>query len=324
MAARILITEPIVDSVIENLQKDYTVDVGRRGQFNSVDALCEVIDRYDALMPMLSNPITAEVIEAGENLRIIANHAVGYNNIDIEAAKNANIHVANTPGVLTEACADLTWALLLSVARHLGPAEDFLRDDKFDGWDPLGFLGTELYGQTLGILGMGRIGTAVARRAKGFGLNIIYHNRTEVDAETEQRLNATYVPSPKKLAARSDILSLHCPLTDETHHLVDAEFIEQMPGHAILINTARGPVIDEQALAEALHEKRLAGAGLDVFEDEPKVHPSLLDAPNCVLTPHIGSATLQTRRAIGQKAADAIKGILNDRDPSTIPNLLTA
>jgi glyoxylate reductase len=324
MAARILITEPIVNDVIEDLEAEFRVDVGERGQFNRAGQLVEVIGRYDALLSMLSNPVTEEVIKAGSNLKIVANYAVGYDNIDLKAAQRAGIYVSNTPDVLTEACADFTWALILAVARHIGPAEEYLRRGEYEGWEPLGFMGTELFGSTLGILGMGRIGKAVARRAKGFGMNIIYHNRTQADAETEQRLNATYVYTAAELAAQSDVLSILVPMTEETHHLADAEFISRMPDHALLINTGRGPVVDEKALADALHKKQLGGAGLDVFEEEPAVHPHLLDAPNCVITPHISSATLQTRRAIGRLAADAIKGILHGKQPSSISNLITS
>lgn len=323
MNGRILITEPIVDEVIEDLKTEYTVDVGERGQFNQEDDLVDVIGRYDAVLSMLSNPITEKVIEAGSRLKIVANYAVGYDNIDLDAARKAGVHVANTPGVLSESCADLTWALILSVARHLKPAENYLRAGKYTVWEPLGFLGMEISGSTLGILGMGGIGRAVARRAKGFGMNVLYHNRNQVAPKIEQQLNASYVASPRKLAAQSDVLSIHCPLTEQTHHLVDAELMKQMSSHAIVINTSRGPVIDEKALADALHEHRLAGAGLDVFEEEPLVHPHLLDAPNCVITPHIASATQHTRRNIGRLAADAIKRVLKGR-PSAISNLLTS
>ncbi len=324
MSARILITEPIIDEVIENLRADYTVDVGHRGQFTTEQDLIDIIEPYDALLPMLSNPVTANVIAAGKNLKIIANHAVGCNNIDIEAARKAGVHVANTPGVLTESCADFTLGLILSLARKLRPAENYLRKGNFEGWEPLGFLGQELNGRTLGIFGMGRIGTAVARRAKAFGLKIQYHNRHRVDPTTEQELEAVYAESLKMLAKNADILSLHCPLTDGTHHAIDQAMLKAMPKHALLINTSRGPVVDEQALAEALHEQEIDGVALDVFEDEPNVHPHLLDAPNCILTPHIASATYQSRKDIGQLAADAIRGILEGDPPADIPNLLTA
>ncbi len=322
MAQRVLITEPIVDSAIELLRKHFEVDVGERGAFNSEQQLAKAISNYDALLPMLSNPVTAEVIQAGNKLRIIANHAVGYNNIDLGAAKKAGIKVANTPDVLTESSADCAMALLLAVARKVCEAQAYLREGRFEGWEPLGFLGMELNGRTLGIVGMGRIGTAMARRARAFGMDIIYHNRSRVETEIEEELGATYIPTVQELAGKSDILSLNCPLTDETRHLVNREILEVMPKHAILINTSRGPVVDEAALAEALHQNIIGGAGLDVFEEEPDVHPRLLDAPSCVITPHIASATHTTREAIGMLAAKAIIGVLRGKPDSEIPNLI--
>ncbi len=322
MAQRVLITEPIVDSVIERLEEHFTVEVGERGDYDTEQQLVEAIPSYHALLPMLSNPVTSEVIKAGQNLSIIANHAVGYNNIDLEAAARHGVKVANTPEVLTESSADCTMALLLAAARKICEAQRYLREGHFEGWEPLGFLGMELNGRTLGIVGMGRIGTAVARRAKAFGMNILYHNRNRVDRSIEQELDADYVGDISGLARRSDVLSLHCPLTEETRHLVSAGILDIMPQHALLVNTSRGPVVDEEALAEALHSGTIAGAGLDVFEKEPEVHPRLLSAPNCVLTPHIASATRQTREAIGMLAADAIIGVLGDRDLTDIPNLI--
>lgn len=322
MAKRVLITEPIVESVIQKLQEKYHVDVATRGKFNNEAALIKAIPKYDALLPMLSNPVTAKVIKAGTHLKIIANHAVGYNNIDIEAARQADIKIANTPDVLTESSADCAMALLLATARKICDAQQYLRNGHFDGWEPLGFLGMELNGKTLGIVGMGRIGSALARRANAFGLRIMYHNRSRVPKKREQKLNATYVNSLRELASQSDILSLNCPLTDETHHLINAAILDIMPDHAILINTARGSVVDEQALAEALHSQIIGGAGLDVFENEPEVHPKLLSAKNCVLTPHIASATQHTRESIGMLAADAIIGVLENKPASAIPNLI--
>ena len=307
---------------IQKLHKNYKVDIGRRGEFNTEEHLAAVIPGYDALLSMLSTPVTSTVIEAGKRLKIIANHAVGYNNIDLDAAREAGIKVANTPDVLTESSADCAMALLLSAARKICDAQQYLREGKFDGWEPLGFLGMELNAKTLGILGMGRIGTAVARRAKAFGMNILYHNRNRISKEIEEELSAEYAGDIKELARRSDILSLHCPLTEDTYHAIDAEMLSVMPAHALLINTARGPVVDESALADALHNRIIAGAGLDVFEEEPKIHPKLLSAPNCVLTPHIASATDQTREAIGMLAADAIIGVLEGKPESKIPQLI--
>lgn len=322
MAKRVLITEPIVDSVIQHLRDHYEVVVGKRAEFSNEEALIEAVPGFDALLPMLSCPITANVLSAGDKLKIVANHAVGYNNIDLDAVRNAGIKVANTPDVLTESTADCAMALLLSTARKIVEAQDFLLDGKFDGWDPLGFLGMELNGKTLGILGMGRIGTAVARRAKAFGMDIIYHNRSRVDQETEQQLEAELISDIETLAKRADIISINCPLTDDTYHAIDAAILNLMPEHAIIVNTARGPVIDEAALAEALHNGTIGGAGLDVFEEEPEVHPRLKSAPNCVLTPHIGSATHETREAIGMLAANAIIGVLEGKPDEKIPNLI--
>jgi len=322
MRPRVLITEPIIDSVIHKLKKKFRVDVEERGKYNSEQNLIQDITQYDALLPMLSNPVTADVIHAGKKLKIIANHAVGYNNIDLQAAKNARVKVANTPDVLTESSADLAMALLLNTSRKICEAQQYLRDGHFDGWEPLGFLGMELNGKTLGILGMGRIGTALAERARAFGLKIIYHNRSRISADKEEKLQAKYAESVEELAERSDILSLNCPLTEDTHHIINKHILNIMPDHAILVNTARGPVVDEAALAEALHQQTIAGAGLDVFENEPEVHPRLLSAPNCLVTPHIASATHETRKAIGMLAADAIIGVLEGKPETSIPNLI--
>lgn len=322
MAKRVLITEPIIPSVIDRLKNRYQVDVGERGIYNDEQNLINDISEYDALLPMLSNPITEKVIAAGTNLKVIANHAVGYNNIDIKTAQKHNVAIANTPGVLTDSCAEFTIGLMLAVSRRLFEAQQYLLDGKFNNWEPLGFLGKELNGSTLGIIGMGRIGTGVARRAKALGMDIHYHNRNRVNSDLEQELNATYHSSVKKMVPQSDIITLHCPLTDQTHHLINKEILFLMSDDTILINTSRGPVVDEQALANALHNGSIGGAGLDVFEDEPDLHPKLKNAPHCIRTPHIASASFQTRKAIGMLAADAIIGILENKPASAIPNLI--
>jgi glyoxylate reductase len=322
MSKRVLITEPIIPSVIDKLKKRYEVDVGERGTYNDEQTLIDDIPAYDALLPMLSNPITEKVIAAGANLEIIANHAVGYNNIDLEAAQKYDVVVANTPDVLTDSCAEFTIGLMLTVSRRLVEAQKYLLDGKFNNWEPLGFLGKELNGSTLGVIGMGRIGTGVARRAKALGMQITYHNRSKVDSELEKQLDAQYCSTVQELVAESDITTLHCPLTEETHHLINEEILSLMPGDAILINTSRGPVVDEEALAHALHNETIGGAGLDVFENEPDLHPKLKTAPNCIRTPHIASASHKTREAIGMLAADAIIGVLEGQPASEIPNLI--
>lgn len=319
----ILITEPIPQSVVNFLQNHGNVTVAEKGTFQTEEKLINEIPNYDALLCMLSTPVTEDVLSAGKNLKIVANFAVGYDNIDVEAAHHHGIKVANTPDVLTEACGDYAMGLLLALSRKFKEAEQYLRDGKFTGWEPLGFLGMELRDRTLGIIGMGRIGQAFATRAKAFGMKIIYHNRTPIDPETEKKLEAEYISDHKELARRSDVLSLNCPLTKETHHLVDEKLLGILPDHALLVNISRGAVIDEPALAHALHNKVIAGAALDVFEEEPKVHPDLLSAPNTVLLPHIASATHRTRENIGMLAAEAIVSVLSGKPDEEIPNLIS-
>jgi len=303
---RVLLTEPVFPEVAYLLHQHVELDVGERGVYNTEAALKAVFGQYDGVLSMLSNPITQAVLETAPRLKVIANHAVGYNNIDIDACKSRSIRVANTPGVLTDATADGTLALLLALVRRIPEAQQHLRDGNFDGWHPTGFLGLELRGQVLGIIGMGRIGTAVAERCRAFGMQIIYHNRKRASAPAEARLQATYIKNVHELAQQSDIITLHCPLSDATHHLVDTAFLSVMKESAYLINATRGPVVDEAALAAALHAHQIAGAGIDVYEQEPAIHASLLDAPNTVLTPHITSATHHTRRQMGMLAAAAI------------------
>lgn len=319
----ILITEPIPQTVISRLEKCGNCTVAEKGTYTSEEDLIRDIESYDALLCMLSVPVTRKVLEAGKKLKIVANFAVGYDNIDTEAAHSLGIKVANTPDVLTEACGDFAMGLLLSVSRKFNAAESYLREGHFEGWEPLGFLGMELRGRQLGIIGMGRIGTALAQRARAFGMNIAYHNRSRADAATDKELDAVYYDNHKQLAAESDVLSLNCPLNEQTYHLVDEALLKLMPEHALLINISRGPVVDEAALASALQKGIIAGAGLDVFENEPDVHPELLKAPNCQILPHIASATHRTREAIGMLAADAIEGVLSGKEEQNIPNLIT-
>ncbi len=324
MGFRILVTEPIPASNIHFLQTVGEVTVGEQGQFLTEESLLEVIGHYDALLCMLSTPVTSRVLEAAHQLKIVANFAVGYNNIDIQAAHRYNIYVANTPDVLTESCADFTMGLLLASTRRFNKAEQYLRDGLFTQWEPLGFLGMELSGKKLGIIGMGRIGQSFAKRAQAFGMGIYYHNRTKLTPSIEQTLQASYVEDLDTLLSRSDVVSLHCPLHESTHHLIDAQRLSLMQEHSILLNISRGPVVDEQALAQALHQGQIGGAGIDVYEFEPNVHPDLLTAPNCTLLPHIASATHETRTAIGELAASAIAGVLYKKNPSEIPNLISA
>jgi glyoxylate reductase len=321
---KILVTEPIPEAVLAFLASFAQVSIGEKGRYMHEDALITDLSEVDALLCMLSTPVSRNVLQSAPLLKVVANFAVGYNNIDVEAANALGIKVANTPDVLTEACGDFAMALLLATTRRFFDAENYLRSGKFKGWEPLGFLGMELGGKKLGIIGMGRIGRAFAQRARAFGMHIYYSNRTQLQTELEQPLNATFVEDYRELAAISDVLSLNCPLTMETRHLANAALFKTMPRHAILINISRGSVADEAALAEALHSGEIAGAGLDVFENEPEVHPRLITAPNCTILPHIASATFETREAIGMLAASAIQKVLSGQADSNIPNLVSS
>jgi len=271
-----------------------------------------------AIVCLLTDAIDAEVLDAaGPKLKIVANVAVGYNNIDVKAATERKVLVTNTPGVLTETTADLAWALLLASARRLGESERVLRAGKWPGWGILQFLGQDIYGKTIGIVGGGRIGHAVARRALGFSMKVLYTSRSP--KEDMNALGARHVDMETCLR-ESDFISLHVPLTAETKHLIGRKEFEQMKPTAHLINTARGPVIDEAALVEALKSKRIAGAALDVYEEEPKVHAGLFECENAVLAPHIGSATTETRGRMATMAAQNVVAVLKGQKPLNAVN----
>ena len=260
---------------------------------------------HDALAPTVSDQITADIIAAGASGsgRLIANFGVGVNHIDLSAAASAGLAVTNTPGVLTDATADLTLTLMLMISRRAGEGERELRAGSWQGWRPTHLMGRSLYGKTLGIIGMGRIGKAVARRAAlGFGMKIIFFNRSQVTDISEY--DARQVPDIGDLCAASDFVSLHCAASQDTFHILDGERLQRMQTHAYVINTARGDVVDETALVKALHGGSIGGAGLDVFQGEPDIHPDILSAPNTVLLPHLGSATVETRTAMGLKVVE--------------------
>ena len=271
------------------------------------------------LLPTGPDPVPAATIEAAPRLKVIGNYGVGYNNIDVAAATKRRILVTNTPGVLTEATADTTWALIMAVARRAVEADAFVRAGKFDGWRPSLLLGLELAGKTLGVVGLGHIGQAVARRALGFGMRVIYAGRRRAAAEVEAALRARFVPL-EDLLREADVVSLHCPLSPETRHLLDAGRLALMKPTAYLINTARGPIVEEKALVEALRAKRIAGAGLDVYEEEPRLAAGLADLSNAVLFPHIGSSTLEAREGMARLAAENIRAALEGRRPSNLVN----
>jgi len=272
----------------------------------------------DGLLCLVTDPVTERVMEQAPRLKIISNHGVGYDNIDIAAATRRKIAVTNTPGVLTEATADFTWALLLAVARQVVAGDRVVRSGQFHGWDPLFMRGADIVGKTLGIIGAGRIGTAVAERAVGWKMSVLYLNRGR-NEYLEQKLNARRVLLPE-LLSHSDFISIHLPLTPETRHFIGANELAQMKPTAYLINTARGAIIDEQALLKALQDNQIAGAALDVFEHEPALTPGLAELPNVVLAPHLGSATFETRDKMAEIAATNIIRYFQGKKPISIVN----
>ena len=284
------------------------------------EVLLSKVQGIDGLLSLLTDRVDDELLDAaGPQLRVVSNFAVGYDNIDVAACQRRGVAVGNTPGVLTETTADLAFALLMAVARRLPEGHDYVRADRWKTWGPMLLLGKDVYGATLGLVGFGRIGREVARRAAGFGMRVVYHALDRADPEVEQELAATYLSLPE-LLAQSDFISLHTNLSDETHHLIDAAAIAQMKPGAVLINTSRGGVLDPDALGEALRSGHLFGAGLDVTEPEPLSadHP-LVGMPNCLVVPHIASASERTRDRMAQKAANnLIAGIRGEALPDPV------
>ncbi len=310
---RVLVTKDILDSGIEMLQEKYEVVVRRTSEAMTRQEMLEEFPKYDGIITMLSDQIDKEILEAAPRVKVYANYAVGYNNFDVESGKMKGVAMTNTPDVLSDSTAETAWALLFAVSRRVVEADRYVRDGKWDAFSLKLLLGQDVHGKTLGIIGAGRIGERFAEKARGYHMRILYHNRTR-RLDFEKRANATYVELDE-LYAESDFISLHCPLTEETRHLLDADAFKKMKFSAVVVNTSRGPVIDEEALVEALKDNEIWGAGLDVFEDEPNVHPELLKMDNVVLLPHIGSATTETREKMSQMAARNIIEVLEGRDP---------
>jgi glyoxylate reductase len=271
----------------------------------------------EGLLALLSLRVDEALLEAAPRLRVVANYAVGYDNVELAATARRGIVVTNTPDVLTDATADLTLALMLAAARRFPEAEALVRGGRWHGWEPEQLPAMDLAGARLGVVGLGRIGQAVARRARAFGMEIVYAQPRPAPAALEAELLATRV-ALDELVATADVVTLHCPLTAETRHLMNAARLARMKARAVLVNTARGPIVDEAALAEALARGHLLGVGLDVFEAEPRVHPALLAAPRAVLLPHLGSSTVGTRRAMAETAAQSIADVLAGRTPRHI------
>ena len=313
--ARILITYPFASDRLADLGRRHEVIVLSRGTEVDEALLCREAAGCEALAVLLLHRVTERVLDAAPRLRIIANVAVGYDNIAVEAARRRGIYVTNTPDVLTQATADLTWALILACARRIVEADRFLREGRFAGWAPDLFIGMDLHGKKLGVVGMGRIGREVAGRAGAFGMEVLA-------SDLSDRSDMSDLPGARRLPLEDlleegDVVTLHVPLTAGTRHLLSRERLFWMKPGAILINTSRGPVVDEAALVEALKSGRLRAAGLDVYEDEPAVHPGLLRLPQAVLLPHIGSAGEDTRRRMADLALDNIARVLEGGRPLT-------
>ena len=317
MKKRVYVTRAIPEKALNILEEHFEVSVFQEKRPITKKEIMRLAKGYDGLLPLLTDEVDAKVMEK-TGIKAIANFAVGVDNIDIEAATARKIPVTNTPGVLTDATADLTWALILAVTRRIVEADNYLRSGRWKGWDPLLLLGGDLRDRTLGIIGLGRIGRAVAERAKGFGMNVIYNSRTAFDGD-EKYLGIRFV-SLEELLKESDFVSIHAPHTEKTHHLIGMKQLEMMKPSAYLINTSRGKLINEEELVLALQEGKIAGAGLDVFYDEPRVNKELIKFPNVVLLPHIGSASLETRTKMAVIAAENMVEALQEQRPRNIVN----
>ncbi|MEX2304130.1 MAG: D-glycerate dehydrogenase [Bryobacterales bacterium] len=319
MKHSVLVTKRIYPEAFAYLREHVDVEYHDSETSYSPDELLQRLKGKDGTVSQLTDHFTAEVINALPKLRVIANVAVGFDNIDLEAATKRNVIVTNTPGVLTETTADFAFALLMAAARRIAEADRFLRAGRWREWNVDLLCGHDVYGSTLGLIGMGRIGQSVARRGRGFQMRLLYHDATRQDSQSEKELGIEFVPL-ETLLRESDYISLHVPLLPETEKLIGAGELSQMKKTAVLVNTSRGPVVDEQALAEALANGTIAAAGLDVFEREPEVEPKLLKLENVVLAPHIASASTETRKKMCRMAAENAVAALEGRRPENLVN----
>jgi glyoxylate reductase len=314
---KVLVTREIPEAGLQPLE-DFDVTVLSEAPPER-DELLEAASGAEGVLSTVTEKIDGEFMDAaGDGLKVVANLAVGYDNVDVEAANERGVIVTNTPGVLDETTADVAFMLLLAAARRLGESERVLRAGRWEWWGPKLFMGPDVWGKKLGIVGLGRIGQAVARRAKGFDMEILYYNRSRKE-EAEQELGARYL-GLDELLETADFVTIHTPLTEETQHLIGRAELEKMKSEAVLVNTSRGPVVDEDALADALAEGRIFAAGLDVYEEEPKVHPKLLELENAVLAPHIGSGSIETRNKMAALAAENLAAVLRGEQPKTPVN----
>jgi glyoxylate reductase len=322
---KVIVTRRLPDPVETRMRELFDTELNLDDTPLDREALIKAVQRADAIVPTITDHIDADLIAAaGDKLKLIANFGAGVDHIDVAAANERGIAVTNTPGVLTEDTADLTMALIMAVSRRIVEGANVVQAGEFTGWTPTWMMGRRVNGKRLGIIGMGRIGQAVARRAKAFGMQIHYHNRKPVSHVIAEELEATYWESLDQMLARMDIISVNCPHTPATYHLLSARRLKLLQPHAVVVNTARGGIIDEAALADLLAAGAIAGAGLDVFEFEPAINPKLLTQPNAVLLPHLGSATVEARIDMGEKVIINLKTWMDGHRPPdrVIPSML--
>jgi len=313
---KVILTRKLPETIETRMRELFDTTLNDSDEALSRDELEIAVKTADVLVPTVTDKVDADLMaKAGSQLRLIASFGTGVDHIDLAAAKARGITVTNTPGVLTEDTADVTMALILAVPRRIAEGDALARSGQWQGWSPTGMLGHRINGKRLGIVGMGRIGEAVARRARGFGLSVHYHNRKPVHPETEAELEATYWESLEQMLARVDIVSVNCPHTPATNHLLSRERLSLMQRSAYLVNTSRGEVVDEIALADLLAQRHIAGAGLDVYSSEPEIPAGLRDLPNVVLLPHIGSATIEGRLQMGDKVIINVQTFWDGHNP---------
>jgi glyoxylate reductase len=319
MTPRVLITHKLPEEAVAIARQACDVHFTPLDRPLDAATLRQALTGMDGVICVVTDTIDAALLKAGADLKVVANVAAGYDNVDVPAATRRGVVITNTPGVVTESTADLTWGLLFSIARRIPEADRYIRAGKWKEWRLLLLLGNDVHGRTLGIVGMGRIGQAVARRARGFGMTILYHNRQRLPEALESELGATWVEL-ETLLQKADFVSVHTPLTAETRHLIGEKELRMMQPTAYLINTSRGPVVDEAAVVRALREQWIAGAGLDVFEQEPEVPQALKDLENVVLLPHIGSASVASRTRMAVMAAQSAVAVLQGERPQHVVN----
>src|SRR5436309_15055310 len=316
---KVFVTRPVFDEAIDRLRRVFEVELNTEERILPKQELIALLGDKDGALALLTDAIDFEVLESTPRLKAVANFAVGFNNVAVDSATKLGVVITNTPGVLTDTTADFAWTLLMAAGRRLVEADKYCRAGKYEGWGPMLFLGHDIRHKTLGIVGMGRIGQAVARRAHGFEMKILYTDEFRLPPEKEQELRATFV-SLEQLLKESDFVSLHVPLMASTKHLVGKKQLEMMKKTAVLVNTSRGPVVDERALVEALKNQTIFAAGLDVYEEEPRLAPGLADLDNVTIPPHIASASIDTRAKMATMAASNIIAFFKGEKPPNIVN----